>query len=315
MISVAKAAATPGLQVALGGQAIEQVQKPSLGTATGVGLLAAMIVLLVTFGSFAAMGLPIVTALLGLGTGIGLAGLASRVISMPNFSTEFAAMIGLGVGIDYALFIVTRFRENYLAGADVQSAVIVAMDTSGRAVLFAGATVIIALLGQFALGVEFLYGLAVASSLAVLMTMLAALTVLPALLSRFGERIGRRRRARGSGRATNASDSASTGFWVRWSALIERHPWPGAIVALAIMLALAAPGSRCALATATPATTPPTRPRARPTICWRRASGRASTASSRSWRACPAPATPLRSRPSPVPCAGLPTWRRSLPRG
>ena len=105
-------------------------------------------------------------------------------------------MIGLGVGIDYALFIVTRFRENYLAGGDVQEAIIGAMDTAGRAVLFAGATVIIALLGQFALGVDFLYGLAVSSALAVLMTMLAALTVLPALLSRFGERIGRTRKSK-----------------------------------------------------------------------------------------------------------------------
>ena len=113
VINVADAAGSPGLQVALGGQAIEQAQRQSIGAATAVGLLAAIIVLLITFGSFAAMGLPILTALLGLGTGIGLAGLASQVISMPDFATELAAMIGLGVGIDYALFIVTRFRENY----------------------------------------------------------------------------------------------------------------------------------------------------------------------------------------------------------
>ena len=244
VIATAKGVSSPQLQVALGGQAIEQVQKPSLGAATGIGLLAAIVILLITFGSFVAMGLPIVTALLGLGTGIGLAGLASHVIGMPNFSTELAAMIGLGVGIDYALFIVTRFRENYLAGGDVQSAIISAMDTAGRAVLFAGVTVMIALLGQFALGVEFLYGLAIASVLAVLMTMLASLTVLPALLSRFGERIGRPRRAR---RARGRADEASgprhprAGFWVRWAAVIERHPWPGALAGLAIMLTLASP--------------------------------------------------------------------------
>ncbi len=238
VIDVATAAATPQLQVALGGQAIEAVQKPSLGAATAVGLLAAIIVLLVTFGSFVAMGLPILTALLGLGTGIGLAGIASHAIDMPNFSTELAAMIGLGVGIDYALFIVTRFRENYLVGGDVQDAVVGAMDTAGRAVLFAGATVIIALLGQFALGISFLYGLAVASALAVLMTMLAALTVLPAFLSRIGERIGRPRASR---RGASGADAAPTGFWVRWSGAIERHPWAGAIVGLAIMLLLASP--------------------------------------------------------------------------
>ncbi|HME02933.1 MAG TPA: MMPL family transporter, partial [Solirubrobacteraceae bacterium] len=212
VIATAKAAATPTLQVALGGQAIEQVQKPALGATTAVGLLAAIIVLLVTFGSFVAMGLPIATALLGLGTGIGLAGLASQVIDMPDFSTQLAAMIGLGVGIDYALFIVTRFRENYLVSGDVDGSVLGAMDTAGRAVLFAGATVIIALLGQFALGVDFLYGLAVASSLTVLMTMLAALTVLPALLSRFGERIGRGRK-----RAAPAANGEPSGFWARWA--------------------------------------------------------------------------------------------------
>jgi putative drug exporter of the RND superfamily len=236
VISVAERARSPQVQVALGGQAIEQAQRPSIGTATLVGLLAAIVVLLITFGSAIAMGLPIVTALLGLGTAIGLAGLGSQILSMPDFATELAAMIGLGVGIDYALFIVTRFRENYSAGNDVQGAIVGAMDTAGRAVLFAGITVIIALLGQFALGVNFLYGLAVASSLAVLMTMLAALTVLPALLSRFGERIGRRGR-----RQAAAASSAPAGFWTRWSAFIARHPWQGAIAGLAIMLALASP--------------------------------------------------------------------------
>jgi RND superfamily putative drug exporter len=112
------------------------------------------------------------------------------------------------------------------------------MDTAGRAVLFAGATVIIALLGMFALGVSFLYGLAIAASLAVLMTMIAALTMLPVLLSRFGERIGRRRRARGS---APAERPARAGFWPRWAAIVQRHPWRGTIAGLAIMLVLAAP--------------------------------------------------------------------------
>jgi RND superfamily putative drug exporter len=241
VISTATGASSPQLQIALGGQAIEQVQKPSLGAATVIGLLAAIVVLLITFGSVVAMGLPIVTALLGLGTGIGLAGIASHVIGMPNFSTELAAMIGLGVGIDYALFIVTRFRENYREQGDLMRAIVGAMDTAGRAVLFAGATVIIALLGQFALGIEFLYGLAIASVLAVLMTMLAALSVLPALLARFGERIGRRKDGARADAAAEHQQQEARGFWTRWSALIERHPWPCAIVGLAIMLTLASP--------------------------------------------------------------------------
>ncbi len=261
VISAAKGVASPQLQVALGGQAIEQVQKPSLGAATGIGLLAAMVVLFITFGSLIAMGLPIVTAILGLLTGIGLAGLASRVIGMPTFATELAAMIGLGVGIDYALFIVTRFRENYLIDHDVHAAIVAAMDTAGRAVLFAGTTVIIALLGQFALGVEFLYGLAVASALAVLMTMLAALTVLPAMLARFGERLGRprggRRRARHAPSTSSAPSTAPGGFWVRWSGFIERHPWEGAIAGLAIMLTLCAPALALRLGNSDAGNNPP----------------------------------------------------------
>jgi RND superfamily putative drug exporter len=265
VIGVAKSAALSSqLKVALGGLAIEQAQKPSFGAATAIGLLAAMIILFVTFGSLIGMGLPIVTALLGLGTGIGIAGLASRLIDMPSFATELAAMIGLGVGIDYALFVVTRFRENYLLDGDVDKAVTAAMDTAGRAVLFAGATVIIALLGQFALGVEFLYGLAVASALAVLMTMIAALTVLPALLSRFGERIGRKssRRSRRAGatdasRPTPAAAQQAGGFWVRWSGFIERHPWQGAIAGLAIMLTLCAPALALRLGNSDAGNNPP----------------------------------------------------------
>jgi RND superfamily putative drug exporter len=238
VIAVSRTARTGSLQVALGGQAIEHAEKPSLGSATAIGLLAAIVILLLTFGSFIAMGLPIVTALLGLGVGISLAGLGSHLIQIPDFATQLAAMIGLGVGIDYALFIVTRFRENRQRGEAVEDAVTGAMDTAGRAVLFAGATVILALLGQLLLGVGLLDGLAIASALAVLTTMLAALTVLPALLSRFGERVGRR-----SPRLSRRQSAAVTGprGWLRWSHAIARHPWRGAIAGLAIMLALAVP--------------------------------------------------------------------------
>ncbi|MDX6664492.1 MAG: putative drug exporter of the superfamily [Solirubrobacteraceae bacterium] len=237
VMSVARAAGSSRLQVELGGQAIEQANQTPLGFSTAVGLIAAMVVLLLTFGSALAMGLPILTALLGLGTAIGIAGIASQVVSLPNVSTELAAMIGLGVGIDYALFIVTRFRESYSHGADVDTAIGDSMATAGRAVLFAGATVIIALLGQFVLGVGFLNGMAMASALAVLLTMLASLTVLPALLSRFGARLGRKARER----VTAAAGAPLGGPWARWSAFIGRHPWQGMIAGVSIMLALAAP--------------------------------------------------------------------------
>jgi len=256
VISVADSARTSQLNVQLGGQAIEQVEKISIGTATAVGLIAAMVVLLITFGSALAMGLPILTALLGLGTAIGLAGLASQVISTPDFATQLAAMIGLGVGIDYALFLITRFRQNYRSGMDLQTSISEAMDTAGRAVLFAGITVIIALLGQFLLGVSFLYGLAVASALAVLMTMLAALTILPAALTRYGERIARPgRRARNSGESYETRDAR--GAWARWAGLIQRHPWPGAVAGLAIMLTLAAPALALRLGNSDAGNNPP----------------------------------------------------------
>jgi RND superfamily putative drug exporter len=236
VISAAKEARSPALEVELGGAAVEQTRTVSAGGASAVGLAAAIVVLLIAFGSFLAMGLPIVTALLGLGTGFGAIALASQVIDMPNFSAELAAMIGLGVGIDYSLFVVTRFRQSY--DGDSEAATMTAMSTAGRAVLFAGTTVIIALLGMFALGVSFLNGLAVASAIAVLFTMLAALTALPALMSRIGTRMSKGRVAR-SQRGLSGEDGH--GFWPRWARLIRRHPWPAALAGLAIMLVIAVP--------------------------------------------------------------------------
>jgi RND superfamily putative drug exporter len=148
-------------------------------------------------------------------------------------------MIGLGVGVDYALFIVTRFRENYERVGDVDAAVIQAMDTSGRAILLAGATVIIALLGMFATSVSFMYGLSIASVVAVLLVLLASLTVLPAMLSRFGEKLARpsrwarRREARGQAPRESA--------WRRWSIMVQSRPWPLAIAALVVMGAFVVP--------------------------------------------------------------------------
>jgi RND superfamily putative drug exporter len=262
VVSVAQSAATPQLQVELGGQAIQQAQQPALGTATGIGLIAAIVILLITFGSVVAMGLPIATALLGLGTGVGLIAFATHVIAMPDFSTELAVMIGLGVGIDYALFIVTRFRENYRTAsetesaasaamdeeglavvrqANVQASIVAAMDTAGRAVVFAGSTVIIALLGMFALGITFLNGMAVAASIAVFMTMVASLTALPALLSRLGHRVGRESRRARRRAAAGGAPLATAGFWPRWARIVQRNPWPAALAGLAIMALLAAP--------------------------------------------------------------------------
>ena len=252
----------PGLQVAAGGQVVENAEGFSTGPATEVGVLAALIILLLTFGSLAAAGMPLITAGLGLITGVALIGLATHVTDLSNISPELALMIGLGVGIDYSLFIVTRFRESYLEFGDVEQSVVEAMDTSGRAILLAGATVVIALLGMFATGVSFMYGLAIAAVLAVLLTLVASLTLLPAILSRFGTRLvrprgartGRLRRHRTGVPAATGADpvvvnganavavtTAPHSAWRRWSQIVQARPWPLAIVSLAVMVALLVP--------------------------------------------------------------------------
>ena len=273
VVKAAEAARQPGLQIELGGQAIEATEQEGFGLSTAVGLMAAIVVLLITFGSLLAMGLPIVTALFGLGTGLGAIALFTHVVDTPNFSSELAAMIGLGVGIDYSLFILTRFREAYTSPGptrgQARESVVQAMDTAGRAVLFAGTTVVIALLGMMLLGVDFLYGLAISASIGVLLVMLASLTLLPALLTLAGARLTRpgrraRRRARalaatpatsgagangaatgggsGAGEAPDVEHAPPAGrHWLRWSGFVQRHAAAIALGATLLMLLIAAP--------------------------------------------------------------------------
>ncbi len=246
VVAAAEAARIPGLQIELGGQAIEETQQEGFGFTTAIGLLAAIVVLLITFGSLVAMGLPIVTALFGLGTGLGLIALFTHVVDTADFSSELAAMIGLGVGIDYSLFIVTRFREAYATPGptfgNVRESVVQSMDTAGRAVLFAGCTVVIALLGMMLLGVDFLYGVAIAASIGVLLVMVASLTLLPALLTIAGNRLvrpGRRARRRGA----KATDLRHGQTWLRWSRFVQSHSWPIALAATLALLLVAAPAT------------------------------------------------------------------------
>jgi RND superfamily putative drug exporter len=246
VLNAIKAINVPGVRIAAGGQVIEQAEGFSIGPATGVGAVAALVILLITFGSLLAAGLPLITAGFGLITGVALIGLATHITSMSNVAPELALMIGLGVGVDYALFIVTRFRESYERLGDAQGAVLEAMDTSGRAILLAGTTVIIALLGMFATGVTFLYGMAIASVLAVLLTMLTSLTILPALLSRFGARIARP--SRGARRRAAAGRPPRGSIWRRWSELVQARPWPLALVALLVMLVFLVPVTSLRLA-------------------------------------------------------------------
>jgi RND superfamily putative drug exporter len=239
VINTAEAARSSALEVELGGQAIEQVEQTSIGFATAVGLIAAIVILLIAFGSVVAMGLPILSALLGLGVGVGLIGLASRVVGLPSVASELALLIGLGVGIDYALFIVTRYREAYREnGGDVKRAIELAMNSAGRAVVFAGITVVIALLGMFLLGVNFLDGMAIAACIGVLSVLAASLTLLPALLSFTGARVGK---TRARVRARRSPTQTGSVFWRRWVGSIQRRPVVAAVAATALMLALAAP--------------------------------------------------------------------------
>ncbi len=239
VIAAAESARSPALQVELEGQAIEQAIGVSIGYTFLVGIGAAIAVLLISFGSLLAMGLPVGTALLGLGTGFGLIGLFSRVVPMPDFATELALMIGLGVGVDYALFVVTRYREAYRRnGGDPEAAIGLAMNTAGRAVIFAGITVVIALLGMIALGISLLDGLALSAALAVLLVLAASLTLLPALLSFFGHRIGRPTLL---SRRRGAPTPDRSTFWTRWIGAIQRHPWLSLVASTAVMLILTVP--------------------------------------------------------------------------
>jgi RND superfamily putative drug exporter len=224
----------PGLKIALGGDIfVEPVQFSS----EGIGFLAAMVILLIAFGSLLAMGLPLLTAVFGIVSGIALVGLAVNVINMPSFSDQAVTMIGIGVGIDYALFIVTRYREGLSKGLTPEGAVVRAIDTAGRAVLFAGTTVIIAVLGLFTMGLAMIHGLAVGISLGVLTTMLAALTLLPAMLGFVGTNIDKLGLPHRRGRARDPE----RGFWYRWSRLIQRRPWTALITGAVVLVLLALP--------------------------------------------------------------------------
>jgi putative drug exporter of the RND superfamily len=248
VVDTAQAAASPQLEVELNGNAIEQLYRPSPGPATAVGIIAAAIILLLSFGSFTAMGLPIATALFGLGLGSGLIAIGTQLLTIPDFAEQIALMIGLGVGVDYALLVVTRYRDAYSRnGGDIGGAIEVAMNTAGRSITFAGLTVIIALSGLYVVGVNLLYGVALAASTSVLFVLAASLTLLPAVLSVHGRRVGEGRHFLRR-RMKHVKPSRSE----RWVQAIQRRPLLAAVGATALLLALAAPalGLRLGLADA-----------------------------------------------------------------
>jgi RND superfamily putative drug exporter len=227
---------TSGLQVELAGFVVQGGEQQQFSSEL-IGLAVAALILLICFGSLLAMGLPILIAIVGLGIGLGLIALLANFLEVPDFTTQVAGMIGIGVGIDYVLFIVTRYRASLHAGQEPRSAVATAITTSGRAVIFAGCTVIISLLGLFVMNLGFLRGLAVGTALTVLIVMLAAVTLLPAMLGFIGKTIDRLRVPFVNRK--EAGDRGSVSY--RWSRIVQRHPWPAVVGCLIVLLALAAP--------------------------------------------------------------------------
>ncbi|MEV0975711.1 MMPL family transporter [Streptomyces sp. NPDC049915] len=240
VVHTAKAAEGDGLQVELGGSAIGLTKTSGGHLAEVVGVAVAALVLLLAFGSLAASLLPIATALIGVGTAYAGIELLGHAMTVADFAPMLGMLIGLGVGIDYALFIVTRHRRGLKRGLSVTEAATNAVATTGRAVVFAGATVCIALLGMLILRLRFLNGVAIAASLTVVLTVAASVTLLPALLSFIGMRALSRRERR---RLTEHGPQPElpTGFAARWSAFVERHPKKLGGLAAAVIALLALP--------------------------------------------------------------------------
>ncbi|MEV5093808.1 MMPL family transporter [Streptomyces rochei] len=240
VVDTAKAAGTDGLQVELGGGAVALTETPEGHLAEAVGVAVAAVVLFLAFGSLAASLLPIATALVSVGTAYAGITLLGHAMTVADFAPMLGTLIGLGVGIDYALFIVTRHRRGLKRGLTVAEAAENAVATTGRAVVFAGATVCIALLGMLILRLSFLNGVAIAASLTVVLTVAASVTLLPALLSYIGPRaLSRRERRRLA--EHGPEPELPTGFAARWSAFVERHPKLLGALALVVITVLALP--------------------------------------------------------------------------
>ncbi|WP_242901668.1 MMPL family transporter [Actinomadura terrae] len=224
-----------GYQVEFGGQVPENVTAPG-GVAEAVGIVAALVILLLAFGSVVAAGLPLAVALAGLGVGVSAITLLATFTNVATTAPTLAIMVGLGVGIDYALFILTRHREGLAEGLDVPESVGRAIATAGMSVIFAGFTVLLALCGLVLSRIPVFMTMGFATGLVVAATVLSAVTLLPAVLGLAGRRVLRRR-----DRAVGAVISAESPRVRRWAEHVGRHPWPWLVAALVLMLALAAP--------------------------------------------------------------------------
>jgi RND superfamily putative drug exporter len=241
VIATVTAAREPGLAVELGGKAIAGAEETPASNASLIGIVAAAVILLIVFGSLLATALPIVTAVAGVGSGLLLMAPLSHLTPVNGIAPILGALIGLGVGVDYALFVVTRHRRGLRSGLDPEQSAVQALNTSGRAVLFAGGTVCIALLGLLTVGLRFIDGLAVPAAITVVCTVVAAVTLLPALFGVLGLRVLSRRQRRGLRAGGPGQAESGGGMWARWSRIVPRFPAVLASLGLAVMLVVSAP--------------------------------------------------------------------------
>ncbi len=235
-LSLAQPARSAGIAVAAGGYLGGTLSQPASANSEAIGLLAAIVVLLLTFGTVVAMGMPILTAVFGLGTGLSVIGLLSHVAEVPSSAPALATMVGLGVGIDYSLFIVTRHREEMHAGLDVRESIARATATAGGAVVFAGATVTIALCSLMLARIPIVTQMGYLSALVVLVAVAAAITLLPAVLSLVGHRLESLRLP-----GLRVHHDKRPHGWARWARAVADRPWPALAVAVVLLAVLAAP--------------------------------------------------------------------------
>jgi uncharacterized membrane protein YdfJ with MMPL/SSD domain len=227
-----------GIKVAAGGTIGSALSPSPTESSELVGLLTAMLILALTFGSFIAMGVPIITAVLGLTTALGTIGLLTHLFTVPTVGPTLATMIGLGVGIDYALFLLNKYREHMGRGLDHHESIALAVATSGSAIVFAGTTVVIALISLAVAGIPLVTTLGFVTAIAVLTAVTAALTLLPAVVSLLGRHVFG---ARLPAFARPRHKAAGTGLWARWAGTVTRHPVICGVVALAILAPLIIP--------------------------------------------------------------------------
>jgi RND superfamily putative drug exporter len=256
LIKAADSADGADTHISLGGQSISSEESSGPGLSVAVGVVAALIILLILFGGalFASL-MPLLTAGLALAIATSVIRLLTHAMSVPSVSTDLAVLIGLGVGVDYGLFIISRHRSAVKAGLSYKDAAAQAVNTSGRTVVFAGTTVCIALLGQFALGVSFLYGLSLSSAIAVALTMATSLTFLPAMLGFLGPKVlSRRERAALTAHGPQAGEA--TGFWLGWAKLVQARKGLVALGALAVVVIIAIPITQLRLGSSDASTDP-----------------------------------------------------------